>query len=309
MIRFAHTPCPNDTFAFHALAAGPPSPDEPAFEIRLHDIAELNRLALDAVYSLTKLSVPAWFKVKAAYEPLPVGAALGFGCGPLLVARTSEIAPLRIAVPGELTTADLLLSLWSSSPPKSAIPAAAPPKCALPGAGGRAGASVLGGDRMSQIAECTAWPSAAAPIERVMMRYDAILASVASGEVDAGVVIHEGRFVFEQYGLVPLVDLGKWWEETTGLPVPLALIAGRRALGGEAIAAATRALRRSIETARRDPSASLEYVRRHAQELDDEVIRRHIETFVTDFSLDLGETGHAAIAHMEAMAREKGLVA
>jgi 1,4-dihydroxy-6-naphthoate synthase len=272
MICFAHTPCPNDTFAFHALAAGPPSPDESAFKIRLHDIAELNRLALDAVYSLTKLSVPAFFKVKTAYEPLPVGAAVGFGCGPLLVARTPEIAPLRIAVPGELTTADLLLSLWSSSPPKRALPNAA-------------------------------------PIERVMMRYDAILASVASGEVDAGVVIHEGRFVVAQYGLVPLVDLGAWWEETTGLPVPLALIAARRALGGEAIAAATRALRRSIETARRDPSASMEYVRRHAQELDDEVIRRHIETFVTDFSLDLGESGYAAIARMEAMAREQGLVA
>ena len=127
------------------------------------------------------------------------------------------------------------------------------------------------------------------------VRYDAILGAVVSGEVDAGLIIHESRFTYAEHGLVEVADLGAWWEAETAMPVPLAAICARADVADEVRAAAEDAIRRSVEYAFAHPLASREYVRAHSQELSDDVCRRHIELYVNEFTRDLGDTGLAAI--------------
>jgi 5,8-dihydroxy-2-naphthoate synthase len=257
-ITFGFSPCPNDTFAFDALVHGrTPAPFTtiPA----LHDIEQLNAVARDGRYELTKLSFGALAGLRDRYTLLRSGGALGRGCGPLVVAREAaalaEAALGRIAIPGHDTTAYLLLRL--------AAPA-------------------LG--------------------EVVELRYDEILDAVATGSVDAGLIIHESRFTYAAHGLVEVADLGSWWERQTGMPVPLAGICARSDLDEELRAAAEQAIRRSVEYAFAHPADSLEYVRAHSQELSDEVCRQHIELYVNDFTRDLGDDGMAAVEALLARA-------
>jgi 1,4-dihydroxy-6-naphthoate synthase len=252
--RFGFSPCPNDTFAFHALVHGlVPAPFE--VEPVLFDIEELNRRSADAELELTKLSFGAAAAAGDRYRLLRSGAALGRGVGPLVVAREKvsleQAAAGRIAVPGRETTAFLLLRL--------AAPA-------------------LG--------------------DVVELRYDRILAAVARGDVDAGLIIHESRFTYGEHGLVAVADLGEWWARETGLPVPLAGICARADLGEETVAAAEAAVRASVEHAFAAPAASRAYVREHSQELSDEVCDAHIALYVNEFSVDLGDEGLAAIERL-----------
>ncbi len=279
-LSVAYSPCPNDTFTFYGLAKGKidlplwrfgaaSAEDARAMEgleieTRLHDVETLNRMAFDGVYDVTKLSFHAWLHVRNRYRLLRVGATLGRGCGPLVIARSpidpQRIPSCRIVVPGEYTTAHLLLRLWA--------------------------------------------PNAQ---NRIFAPYDQVMRMVANGEADAGVIIHEGRFVYREKGLVCLVDLGDWWESQTGLPIPLGCIAARATLGEERIVDCEEMVERSLRLAILDPSATHAYVKQHAQEIDDTVIRKHIETYVNDFSLDLGSSGRSAIAALERMAREAGI--
>jgi 1,4-dihydroxy-6-naphthoate synthase len=253
-LSFGYSPCPNDTFAFHALAHG--LIDAP-FRIRpvLLDIEALNRRAHEGAFDLTKLSVGAFAAVGDRYRLLRSGAALGRGVGPLVVARAEmpleEAVRGRLAIPGRETTAYRLLRL------------AAPPTGTF-----------------------------------VEMRYDRILDAVASGTVDAGLIIHESRFTYAEHGLVRVVDLGDWWEGETGLPVPLAGICARAELDPATCAAAERAIRASVQHAFDHPAASRAYVRAHAQEMSDAVCAAHIALYVNAYSLDLGEEGLRAITRL-----------
>ena len=116
-----------------------------------------------------------------------------------------------------------------------------------------------------------------------------------TGAVDAGLIIHESRFTYADHGLVRVADLGEWWEETTGLPIPLAAICARRDLDDGSRGDVERAIRASVEYAFAHPEASREYVREHAQELSDDVCDQHIALYVNEFSIDLGDEGLAAI--------------
>ncbi len=255
-LTFGYSPCPNDTFAFHALSHG--LVDAP-FRIKpvLLDIEELNRRAHTGEFDLTKLSVGAFAAVGDRYRLLRSGAALGHGVGPLVVSRTpvsrEAAARGRMAIPGRATTAYRLLRL------------------ALP------------------------------PLQHVIeMRYDCILQAVSSGEVDAGLIIHESRFTFAEHGLVKVADLGEWWETETGLPVPLAGICARHDLDDVTFAEAERAVRASVQWAFDHPDASRDYVRAHAQEMSDEVCAAHIALYVNEHSLDMGDDGLRAIARLVA---------
>ncbi|MFQ5844517.1 MAG: MqnA/MqnD/SBP family protein, partial [Planctomycetota bacterium] len=139
--------------------------------------------------------------------------------------------------------------------------------------------------------------------ETVPMRFDRVEDAVASGEVDCGVLIHEGRFTYARRGLVLLRDLGEVWEEGTGLPVPLGAIAVRRDLGVETARRAEEAIRASVRYARRRPDASADYVRGHAREMDPEVCRRHIALYVNEYTLDLDP---AAVERLLALGVETG---
>lgn len=248
------SPCPNDTFIFHALLHGlvaAPATLRPY----LADVEELNGRARSKELDVTKISLGALPYIMEDYALLSSGAALGWGCGPLLVAReplpVSAWAGARVAVPGRMTTANLLLDLH----------------------GGFQG-------------------------PREEMLFSEIMDAVSDGRVDMGVIIHEGRFTYEKAGLSKLLDLGQWWEDTFDLPLPLGAIVVRRDLPLRTARAMQVAITESLTYARAHPSASADFIRQHAQELSESVTRAHIETFVTDHSLDLGEAGRTAISRL-----------
>jgi 1,4-dihydroxy-6-naphthoate synthase len=132
----------------------------------------------------------------------------------------------------------------------------------------------------------------------VEMRYDRILRAVGSGEVEAGLIIHESRFTYAEHGLHRAVDLGEWWERETSLPVPLAGICARADLDDATRLAAESAIRASVRYAFDHPEASRAYVREHAQEMSPDVCARHIALYVNEWSLDVGEEGLWAIARL-----------
>lgn len=139
------------------------------------------------------------------------------------------------------------------------------------------------------------------------LRYDKIMPAVAAGEVDAGLIIHESRFTYQGLGLHKVVDLGEWWEREVGHLVPLGAIAARRSLGQATMARLTGLIRASLEYALANPEASADYVARHAQEMEPEVRHRHIELYVNEYSLDVGQRGAAAARELLDRGRRKGL--
>ena len=169
-VDIAFSPCPNDTFIFHAMLHGLVEKDGLDFRHHMDDIEVLNKKAVLKTFPVTKLSFFAYLKLRKYYEILDAGSALGFGCGPLLICKNPGInlKTAKVSIPGELTTANLLLKLWN-------------PK----------------------IKNC------------VITRFDNILSGVESGEFDAGLIIHESRFVYKDFGLKKIVDLGLWWEQET----------------------------------------------------------------------------------------------
>lgn len=131
-----------------------------------------------------------------------------------------------------------------------------------------------------------------------VMRFDEILASVRDGVVDAGVIIHESRFTYQRYDLTQVVDLGEWWERQTGHPIPLGGIAMRRDLGEALIQRTERTLARSVEFAYAHTDIIWPTIRRHAQEMEDAVMRQHIDLYVNSFTLAYGAEGEDAIRHL-----------
>ena len=261
----AYSPCPNDTFVFHDVVTGELLLDGFEIETVLHDVQTLNEMAMKGRFDVTKLSFHAYLLVKEEYQLLRTGAALGYGCGPLVVSSRQidpwDLAGCRVAVPGELTTSHLLFRLWA--------------------------------------------PDVA---DRIFTRYDRIMPMVADGQADVGVIIHEGRFVYQQSGLHLLADLGQWWQEKTNLPIPLGCVAARRSLGGQTIRGFEKLLRNAIENSIASPAGTMEYVREYAQEMDEAVLTKHIATFVNEYSLDLGDDGLAAVGKLEQLAKEAGIL-
>ena len=136
-------------------------------------------------------------------------------------------------------------------------------------------------------------------VEQVeQMLFSDIAAAVERGEADAGVLIHEGRFVYERRNLELVADLGKLWEEETALPLPLGAIVAKRYLSEECVAEFERLLSDSVRYAMAYPHVSRDYVKQHAQELDDEVIDKHISLFVNDFTISLGDEGRRAVERL-----------
>jgi 1,4-dihydroxy-6-naphthoate synthase len=258
-LTLAYSTCPNDTFIFCQLA------QNSDIDVHLHDVETLNRMAFEETFDVTKLSFHALLLLQDQYQLLNVGAALGRGCGPLVIRRSDAPVALStesvIAVPGEFTTAHLLLRLWKPELKN-----------------------------------------------RIFMPFDQIMDAVASGTADAGVIIHEGRFVYKERGFECVEDLGKWWEGQTGLPIPLGCIAAKKSLGAERINAFEKHLAASIQTAFDDPDSTTDYVKAHAQELADDVTLEHIKTYVNDFTRDLGSEGRAALDKLQEMAQAAGVI-
>jgi 1,4-dihydroxy-6-naphthoate synthase len=235
-LNFAFSSCPNDTFAFHALVHGLVA--GPRVTPYIDDVEALNARAERGEAEVTKISIAAYGRIRDRYALLRAGGAAGFGVGPIVVARTARQVGGRIAIPGERTTAALLLTLL-----------------------GR--------------------------FETVPMRFDRIEQAVVDGDVDCGVLIHEGRFTYAAKGLTLVEDLGSVWEQRMNCPLPLAAIAIRRDLESAHGSAIDRALRASVEYAFAHPDASRDYIAQHAQEMDPEVVEQHINLYVNEYTLEL----------------------
>jgi 1,4-dihydroxy-6-naphthoate synthase len=141
------------------------------------------------------------------------------------------------------------------------------------------------------------------------MSFDQIMPSLQRGEIDYGVIIHEGRFTYENYGLKKLLDLGEWWEGKTGMPIPLGGIAIRRKLGPDIAGKVETGIRESVAYAFKHRKASEGYILKYAQEMSKAVIQSHIDLYVNHFTVDLGEEGAKAVETLFSMAREKGVIA
>ncbi|UWE07939.1 1,4-dihydroxy-6-naphthoate synthase [Actinacidiphila bryophytorum] len=266
-LRIAYSPCPNDTFVFHAWAHGL-VPDAPPLDVTFADIDITNGMAERGELDVLKVSYAVLPWVLDDWALLPCGGALGRGCGPLVLTREPGVglAGKTVAVPSERSTAYLLFRLWAA-------------------------AEVDGGVG-----------------EIVVMPFHEIMPAVRDGRVDAGLVIHEARFTYQNYGLHKLADMGEHWEATTGLPIPLGAIIARRSLGKERLQALADAARASVRMAWDDPDASREYVLAHSQEMDPAVADQHIGLYVNEFTADLGEDGYAAVRGLLTRAAAEGLV-
>lgn len=142
---------------------------------------------------------------------------------------------------------------------------------------------------------------------RKEMLFHEVMPAIQRGEVDAGVIIHENRFTYQELGLHAIQDLGAYWETKTELPIPLGAIVAKKSLGSDIIAKLEQVMQASVRYAFAHREASAEFVRAHAQELSPEVTQAHIDLYVNDFSVDMGEEGRAAVAHLLAVGKKMGL--
>ncbi|MGZ3496053.1 MAG: menaquinone biosynthesis family protein [Vulcanimicrobiaceae bacterium] len=265
-LTLAYSPCPNDTYIFAALTNGLLD-RAPQVRVALEDVENLNNSAVNGDYELTKVSYGAIPALMDKYRILRAGGALGRGCGPLLIAcpdtgkTLEDFKDKLIAIPGERTTAFMLLRLAMGGTPQT-----------------------------------------------IAMRFDKIVDAVKNGTVDAGLIIHESRFTYQEAGLVEIADMGDWWESVSGMPIPLGAILVRNDLNDEQACEIDDAIRRSLQFAREREDKVIGYVRQHAFEMNDEVMRKHIDLYVNEFSVDVGDEGIAAVTELFKRAHAAGIL-
>ena len=260
-LTLGFSPCPNDTFIFDALVNQKIDTGGLEFEPILEDVETLNHWALQGKLDITKLSFPAFFQSLDKYVLLNAGSALGEGVGPLLITnneqgiKNNEVKNHQIALPGINTTANLLFSFT--------------------------------------------YPEAK---NKIFMRFDSIEDFVASppssspgSEGVLGVIIHENRFTYQEKGLHKVADLGEIWEKKMNAPIPLGGIAIKRTIKKEIAMQVDRLIRNSLELAFHHYPVVTDYVKVHSQTMSEEVMRKHIDLYVNNYTLNLSEDGKAAI--------------
>ena len=272
-IHLGISTCPNDTFAFHGILEQRVDLRGLNFRVELLDVEELNRRLFAGDFDMAKASFHAALQLAGDLGVLPVGSALGFGVGPLLLAaRTgthpgdritphNRSGPPRVLCPGEHTTATLLYRLFHA------------------GEGA---------------------------VEQVV--FSEIMPALEAGAADFGVCIHEGRFTWQEYDLALVEDLGEVWERETAAPLPLGGILARHTLGTEIVATLTAVLRDSLAYAHAHREDTTVTMRRHAQELADEVLFKHVDLYVNDWTTDLSATGRNALEVLGRKAAEVGML-
>ena len=264
-LKLGISTCPNDTFMFDAMLHNKIDTEGLCFDLFMADVEELNNRALNKSLDITKLSYHAYCYMSDNYVLLDSGSALGYKNGPLLISKhkiyPDEIDNIKIAIPGKLTTANLLLSI--------------------------------------------AYPKAQNKFEHLFSDIEDV---VLSNECDAGLIIHENRFTYKQKGLKKIIDLGEYWEQTTKLPIPLGAIAVNRELPLNIQNKINRVLRKSIEYAFENPKSSYNFIKEHAQEMEQDVVYKHINLYVNNFSINLGEEGKRAINELFKKAQEFNII-
>ena len=266
----AYSSCPNDTFIFKGIAKNFIDTRGMDFNIFLEDVETLNQNAARDRYHITKLSFAALGTLLDRYALLRTGAALGKGCGPLIISMPERQIDDKkkpvVAVPGLGTTAYHLFRFYMA-------------------------------DLFSGL-----------DVDISPMPFEKIMPAVQDGSADFGVIIHEGRFIYQGQGLEMRADLGQWWEEKTGLPIPLGCIAVHRDIEPETACAVQTLIRESIDHAFAHPGMGGEYIREYAQEMADDVIHQHIGLYVNEFSRDIGDQGTLAVTTFFDHAARAGLI-
>jgi 1,4-dihydroxy-6-naphthoate synthase len=264
-IKIAHSPDSDDAFMFYGLATNKVRVPGYKFTHTLTDIEALNhRARTDQFYDVTAISFHAYPYVQEHYTIMSCGGSMGDSYGPMIVApkkyTLDEVKKLRIAVPGEMTSAYLALKLFAPE------------------------------------------------IETVTVPFDKIIPAVVAGEFDAGLIIHEGQLTYAHDGLKKIIDLGVWWHEQTGLPLPLGGNAIRRSLGPEVQEIVVNALRDSIQHALDNREAALDYAMQFARDLDTSLANRFVGMYVNERTLDYGDDGREAIRKFLDMGYERGII-
>ena len=266
-LRLGFSPCPNDTYIFEALINGKIK-SKLSFTETLADVQQLNKMAFENQLDLTKISFAAYPEASSNYQILNVGSALGRNCGPLLIAKKDidfedfkTRTNARIAIPGQATTANLLLNI------------------ALP---------------YHQ--------------NKLDLVFSDIEQAVIDGYVDCGLIIHESRFTYRSKGLIKVIDLGEFWESEYQLPIPLGCIAIKRSLPDEVKIEADQMIAQSLKKTNANPDLAMDYIRAHAQEMDEKVMLQHIHLYVNQFTLNLGDEGRNAIRFLFEKGQELGFL-
>ena len=253
-IRIGHSPDPDDAFMFYALTHGKLETEGLTFKHVITDIETLNHKAVEGEFEVTALSVHAYGYVMDKYALLASGGSFGDKCGPIVVARepmeVGEMADDRIAVPGTMTSAYLLLKLLLMN------------------------------------------------FKFEVVAFDKIIDAVKSGEVDAGLLIHEGQLTYQQAGLHKVVDLGAWWHADTGLPVPLGVNAVRKDLGKQLMRKLSSLLTESIQYGLDHRAEALAYAQQYARGMQTDLTDRFVGMYVNRLTLDMGREGRESIARL-----------
>ena len=269
-IRVGHSPDPDDAFMFHALANGKIDTGDLTFVHELQDIETLNRRALKGELEVTAVSIHAYSFLLDKYALLPTGCSMGDKYGPMVVART----PLAVTdLPGV--------------------------KIAVPGTLTTAFLT------LKLLFESI---GAADKLTYDVIPFDEIIPAVASGKYDAGLIIHEGQLTFQNQGLHLVTDLGVWWQEKTGLPLPLGGNVVRKDLGAATMKDVSRLIRQSIRYALDHRREALDYALTYARDMDVALADKFVGMYVNDWTLDYGDRGRAAIRKLLGEAHRAGII-
>ncbi|MEO8171947.1 MAG: 1,4-dihydroxy-6-naphthoate synthase [Sediminibacterium sp.] len=252
------SPCPNDTFIFDALVNHKIDTEGFEFTVMLEDVQTLNEWAKTGKLDISKISYGVLPLVLKEYIVLNSGGALGKGVGPLLITTQENFEKFNT---------------HKSKPETASV--------AIPGV-----------NTTAHMLFSLAYPQVS---NKKFMVFHEIEDAVLKGEVDAGVIIHENRFTYQDKGLAKILDLGEYWEETIKVPIPLGGIVMKRSFDSATQQKVDRLIRKSLEYAFENYPKLTEYVREHSQEMNQFVMRQHIDLYVNNFSLDLGEDGKKAV--------------
>jgi 1,4-dihydroxy-6-naphthoate synthase len=267
-LTLGFSPCPNDTFIFDALIHHKIDTEGLEFEVFYEDVETLNQKAFRGDLDVTKLSYHAFAYVADKYVLLDSGSALGFGVGPMLISKSGFS----------------ISDLENNPNLKIGIP------------GKYTTANFLLG---------LAFPEAQ---NKEILVFSDIETALLEERIDIGLIIHENRFTYQDKGLKKIIDLGDYWEKQTGCAIPLGGIVANRNLPLEVQHQLNRVLRKSVEFAFANPKSGLEFIRSHAQEMSEEVMYKHIDLYVNQYSVELGNEGRKAIQLLFDTALEKGII-
>ncbi len=286
-LTLGFSPCPNDTFIFDALIHHKIDTEGLEFEVFYDDVETLNHKAMRGELDITKLSYHAFAYVANQYILLDAGSALGFGVGPLLIYKP----PFDRFVQSFDQTFTSELGTGQVADIKSILPNL---KIGIPGK-----------YTTANFLLSLAFPDATHKEEIV---FSEIEQALFDNRIDVGLIIHENRFTYRDKGLKKIMDLGDYWEKQTGCAIPLGGIVANRKLPIDVQHKINRVLRKSVEFAFANPKSGLEFIRSHAQEMSEEVMYKHIDLYVNQYSVDLGAEGKKAIQLMFDKAQEKEII-